>query len=483
MLKTQDPIPLPEPGNITRSSSNSGPSSNNIQTDSFQDFNQMDISNSNDYLGWTPGLTEALMNNPGTDFDPMMASLQDNAPVADPIPPSWDLIGLDIEEPLPLPDIIEELHHLFFTKTHPTMPVIHRPRYLMAMSNSSPKNRPPVPLQYIVWAFAASVSDKYQSVHRHYYERARHYFDRDEMRGQGENIVSLQHVQALTLIASYEFKYLMFPRAWQTTGRASRLGLMLGLHKIDGSAMDVKQCLPPPKDWIEREERRRTYWACFEGDRYASIGTGWPMLLEEADISTHLPSSEDAYEMGTPEHSISLSDALKPGGASQLSAFGAVIVLAALFGRNLTHLHRPGPNENEADLNGDFWKRHRSLDNILLNTSLALPESLRLPMGISNPNLVFMNMCLHTSTICLHQAAIFKAEKHRALAKVSVESKIRCVTAAAEIASIMKLTSHQDMAGVCKSHEVTQVLANLKNSSIPSLAFVFTYLLVSLSNT
>lgn len=70
-------------------------------------------------------------------------------------------------------------------------------------------------------------------------------------------------------------------------------------------------------------------------------------------------------------------------------------------------------------------------------------------MGVGNPNLVFMNMCLHTSTICLHQAAIFKAEKHRMPPKISAESKVRCIAAAVEIASIMKLSSHQDMAGVC----------------------------------
>ena len=164
---------------------------------------------------------------------------------------------------------------------------------------------------------------------------------------------------------------------------------------------------------------------------------------------TCLPSSEDAFEKGIPEPPISLKDALKPGGASKLSAVGAVTVLACLFGRILVHLQSPGTNDKEQDLNGDFWKRHRSLDNILLNFALALPENLRLPMGISSPNLVFMNMCLHTSIICLHQTAIFKAEKHRQLAKVSAESKIRCITAAAEIASIMKLSSHQDMAGVC----------------------------------
>ncbi|KAK5063225.1 hypothetical protein LTR16_010266, partial [Cryomyces antarcticus] len=67
------------------------------------------------------------------------------------------------------------------------------------------------------------------------------------------------------------------------TGRAVRLAQMMGLHRLDGVGLDVKQCLPPPRDWTEREERRRTFWMCFCEDRYASIGTGWPMSIEEKD--------------------------------------------------------------------------------------------------------------------------------------------------------------------------------------------------------
>jgi hypothetical protein len=55
-------------------------------------------------------------------------------------------------------------------------------------------------------------------------------------------------------------------------------------------------------------------------------------------------------------------------------------------------------------------------------------------------------MCIHTSVICLHQAAIFKVEKHNLPAKLATESKMRCLTAAAEISSLMKMSSHIDMA-------------------------------------
>lgn len=183
-------------------------------------------------------------------------------------------------------------------------------------------------------------------------------------------------------------------------------------------------------------------------DRFASIGTGWPMTVDEKDILTNLPASDEAFELSRPEQTPSLPDAMSPAGAGKLSAFGGIALMACLFGRNLVHLHRPDVDDRDHDLNGEFWKRHRQMDNILLNTSLCLPAHLKLPNGLGNPSIVFTNMCIHTSTICLHQAAIFKADKNRLPASVSSESKVRCITAANEIASIMRMISHLDLSAV-----------------------------------
>jgi hypothetical protein len=184
-------------------------------------------------------------------------------------------------------------------------------------------------------------------------------------------------------------------------------------------------------------------------DRFASIGTGWPMTVDEKDILTNLPASDDAFDMSRPEQTPTLAEAMGPAGAGKISSFAGVALMACLFGRNLVHLHRPDVDDRDHDLNGEFWKRHRQMDNILLNTSLCLPTHLKLPNGLGNANVVFTNMCIHTSTICLHQAAIFKADKNRLPASVSSESKVRCITAANEIASIMRMVSHLDLSAVC----------------------------------
>ncbi|KAH8727511.1 fungal-specific transcription factor domain-containing protein [Phaeosphaeriaceae sp. PMI808] len=357
---------------------------------------------------------------------------------------SWEMIGLGLEEPLPPQDVMDELYQIYFTKVHPSLPVIHRPRFLAAL-NLAPHMRPPICLRYIMWTLAASATDKYEALQEHFYQRARKYAQMDEMKGHGESTITIAHCQAWILMCTYEFKQMYFPRAWLSTGRAVRLAQMMQLHRLDGIGLDVKQCLPPPKDWTEREERRRTFWMAFCKDRYASIGTGWPMSIDERDITTNLPASDDAFEKSKPMPTGSLDQALEPNGAAGLQPLGGIVLTAAMFGRNLLHLHRPGPDDRDDDITGGFWTRHRNLEQVLLQTSLGLPDHLRVPAGLTDPNVVFTNMCIHTSAICLHQAAIFKADKHRLPANVGNESKIRCVTAAAEIASIMRLISHMDL--------------------------------------
>ena len=156
--------------------------------------------------------------------------------------------------------------------------------------NLSPSMRPPVCLRYIMWCHAASITDKYISLQRLFYQRSRKYIDMDEMKGQGESMVSVAHTQCWILLSAYEFKYMSFPRAWMSSGRCTRLAMMTGLHRIDGLGAEVKQTLPVSRDWTEREERRRTFWMAFCQDRYASIGTGWPMSIDEKDVGINPPA-------------------------------------------------------------------------------------------------------------------------------------------------------------------------------------------------
>ncbi|KAI9371453.1 fungal-specific transcription factor domain-containing protein [Aspergillus egyptiacus] len=356
----------------------------------------------------------------------------------------WDMISLGLEEPLPAREVIDELNRIYFEKTHAFIPIIHRPRYMAAM-DFAPNSRPPACLQYMVLCHAAVVSEKYTHLHSIFYQRARKYAELDQMKGLGEHVLSLAHCQAWLLICCYEYKMMFFPRAWLSTGIAARLAIMLGLHRLDGEGLEVKLCLPPSKDWVEKEERRRVFWMTFNVDRYASIGTGWPTCIDERDIMTDLPASEEAFVNSKVEKTARINEVLCGEELATLSPFASVAFVSCLLGRNFTHLHRPEPQDNDNDLNGVFWQRHRSHDNILLHFALSMPSHLRLPTGMADSNVLFCNLAVHTSTICLHQAAIFKAEKNNMPEQIILESKRRCIVAADQISSIMKMVSSMDI--------------------------------------
>lgn len=161
--------------------------------------------------------------------------------------------------------------------------MIHRPRYFAAM-NLAPHARPPIYLRYIMWCNAASLSDKYVELHPHFYQRARKYAEMEEMKSHGGNVANLACCQTWVLMCMYEYRMAYFARAWLSVGKATRLALMMGLNRLDGAGLDVKLCFPPPRDWTEREERRRAFWMCFCADRYSSVGTGWPLMIDERDV-------------------------------------------------------------------------------------------------------------------------------------------------------------------------------------------------------
>lgn len=47
---------------------------------------------------------------------------------------TWEMIGLGLDEPLPPQETIDELHQIYFEKVHPSVPMVHRFRYLAAMN-------------------------------------------------------------------------------------------------------------------------------------------------------------------------------------------------------------------------------------------------------------------------------------------------------------------------------------------------------------
>jgi hypothetical protein len=118
----------------------------------------------------------------------------------------------------------------------------------------------------------------------HFYQRARKYLEIDELVGRGQFAVSLAHTQATTFLAAHEMRNMYFPRAFLSIAKAARLCHMMNIHRMDGSQVEARTMVPAAKTWSETEERRRVFWAVFFQDRYQSMGSGWPNIMDEQDV-------------------------------------------------------------------------------------------------------------------------------------------------------------------------------------------------------
>lgn len=112
------------------------------------------------------------------------------------------------------------------------------------------------------------------------------------------NLHRISTLQALILLSTYEFLHAIFGHAWMNCGRTARMSVYFNLMRFDEPHLVCKQTLQEPKDWIDQEERRRTFWAAFILDRFASLGTGWAATFNEDDITTFLPGPEDEFQAG-----------------------------------------------------------------------------------------------------------------------------------------------------------------------------------------
>ncbi|KAJ4264824.1 hypothetical protein NW762_005067 [Fusarium torreyae] len=219
-----------------------------------------------------------------------------------------------------------------------------------------------------------------------------------------------------------------------------RLCHMIGLDRLDGDPHGMPPPLGPPLSWAELEERRRIFWGVFAADSHCCISTGWPSLINSEDIATRLPASEEAFVEDRKEEAPFLDEAFQ---GAQYTGFAGTVITCQVFKIILRHVHRSKPDSRCDDvMNGSFWTRHRDLDNTLSSLFMFLPEKFRLPDNVRDVAALHLNLNLHASVICLHHAAVEKAEKHNLPDHVKQSSITRLRAAAEEVVNIMRLTSN-----------------------------------------
>ncbi|GAB1311575.1 hypothetical protein MFIFM68171_01785 [Madurella fahalii] len=355
------------------------------------------------------------------------------------------LIGLGLFEQLPPFDVIDELTLLYFQNIHAGAPMLHQANYTAAL-RLPPHMRPPMCLQYIVMASAAATSEIYRHLSEPFYQRARVYAEADELKGQGETFTTLAHAQSWCLISAYECHvYATFTRASTSLCRGVRIAQMLKLHQLDIQEPEpLHSGLLPPRNPIEAEERRRTWWVVFLADRFLASITGWPSLIDERRIRTNLPCTEESFRAGTSdEPPVPLSKGLHElelGRGAQISPLAVRLLAANELLHALDHCaqHRFADDGSEDNQERPYWRRLREIDANLGVLTVFLPEELHLSRNPRSLDAILVHTCTHMAIIHLHHTALRLMRRHSTGSHLIAQSEARLLPAANGILAVFR---------------------------------------------
>lgn len=247
------------------------------------------------------------------------------------------LLSLGVDEPYPSHKIVAELIDIFFKQMSSYFCFVDRSQFNVSIFFRTQTIKPY--LFYSVLAIAALISGQRETLQTEFYRRATKYIVRSELKGFGEEIVNIQYVQTLVILNVYDHLCAFFARGWMTGGKSVRAAQMLNLHRLDlpyymkkSIEKDVLQCSDnlayfnpgnnDPKnpnrntlhggegDWDHStgctksqniKEARKTFWATYVLDRYGSVATGWPISLNDSEVSTLLCMDDFEGELDRPE--------------------------------------------------------------------------------------------------------------------------------------------------------------------------------------
>lgn len=167
----------------------------------------------------------------------------------------------------------QTVHHYF--------PMIDGHRF-QCRAHDSPSRSELVSLKFAIWAHAAILDSRYSHLGDKFYLQARKYIEVTEAEAPNR-FFTIPALQALILLALYEFKQTCFTRSWVSVSRATWLAHSLGLHKMDTTKPEAPSNMLNILPWIddawELEERRRTFWAMLQLNCLSTVGICWNLGL------------------------------------------------------------------------------------------------------------------------------------------------------------------------------------------------------------
>ncbi|KAH8809427.1 hypothetical protein F5884DRAFT_858927 [Xylogone sp. PMI_703] len=257
-----------------------------------------------------------------------------------------------IEELLGGDSSIRETVSTYFETVHGWMAIIPKKQFHIQQLNPLSQRRLEATLlllcmKLIVWLPTAGREDAKTTT---LYKAAKSFHSELEITGT----CSLKVLQAGILIALYEFGHGIYPAAYLSIGACARYGIGYGFDDEGAVTNDSH-------NWVEVEERKRTWWAVLILDRCVTIGNPTRVLATQ-DPPTFgiLPIDDAAWDEGIP-YSGTLYTLASPSSIN-MGRFARFVQAVYLLGRVLRHVA-------DQDVNHTFHKHEATQ---LYRTLLAL---------------------------------------------------------------------------------------------------------------
>lgn len=351
--------------------------------------------------------------------------------------------GQAMKKVLPPPNMLRELIHIYFTRIHPWVPILHEPSFEAAVQSTNHQ-----PSELILQAIT-SATIKFYPVDRQTQEW---YHSRCH-----EAVVlacmdrfSIETLQASIIIAFNTIGNGRGPRSWSIVASATRIVEQLGLAMEEEDAAQSKLLnrigfLPPTKHLTERESLRRIFWCIFLMDRFCSVSTGWNTSLTNSDIKRRLPVEgcfwRDEVKKKARYFDIDSNNLDQDDDIDAIGGLAYLIEASECLNRVATFLLQDSVDLSVNDSLRRWFERFQSLDAMLVRWKTFLPARWQVAgidaTGKMDENLTLAHITHNTSVIMLHQIIAYPDEsfKHRFPSQNAGKT---CVLAAGEIATIAR---------------------------------------------
>ncbi|KAJ1549244.1 hypothetical protein HK405_007234 [Cladochytrium tenue] len=119
------------------------------------------------------------------------------------------------------------------------------------------------------------------------------YFDRSiALTSEAVEKPSLERLQAVLILVTLESKLGNINKRWQRSGIAANMALAL---QLDIDPDQIEKSLGLQMSWVEKETRRRCWWACFLIEHDFAFNTGRASFLKFKDIAVEYPCRDDVW--------------------------------------------------------------------------------------------------------------------------------------------------------------------------------------------